>query len=115
MVTKLGKKSESPIFKQILELVPPSVLRKAINKYKADKSCSKYFNQTAFHMLGNAMDGNDAAPIGQRIKQGIDPPDMVEQQKGDGSPAVTPDLEFFQQIAEVVHRGFRHAGRSGGK
>lgn len=43
MVTKLGKKSESPIFKQILELIPPSVFRKAIKKYKTDKSCSKYF------------------------------------------------------------------------
>ena len=44
MVTKLGKKSESPIFKQILELIPHSILRAAINKYKSDKSCSTYFS-----------------------------------------------------------------------
>lgn len=43
MVTKLGKKSESPVFKQILDLIPHSVLRKSINKYQSDKCCSKYF------------------------------------------------------------------------
>jgi len=43
MSTKLGKKSESPIFKQILDMIPNSLLRKAIYKYKSDKSCSTYF------------------------------------------------------------------------
>ena len=43
MVTKLGKKSEFPIFKQILDLIPHSLLRASINKYKSDKSCSRYF------------------------------------------------------------------------
>jgi hypothetical protein len=43
MNTKLGKKSESPIFKQILDLIPHSSLRASINKYKTDKSCSAYF------------------------------------------------------------------------
>lgn len=37
MVTKLGKKSETPIFKQILDLMPYSLLRSSINKYKSDK------------------------------------------------------------------------------
>ena len=45
MGTKIGKKSESPIFKQILDLIPYSVLRAAINKLKSDKSCSKYFTK----------------------------------------------------------------------
>ena len=45
MGTKLGKKSESPIFKQILDLIPNSVLRASINKFKSDKSCSKYFTK----------------------------------------------------------------------
>lgn len=45
MNTKLGKKSESPIFKQILDLIPASVLKKTIAKYKTDKSCSKYFTK----------------------------------------------------------------------
>ena len=43
MGTKLGKKSEIPVFKQILDLIPHSLLRKSINKYHSDKSCSKYF------------------------------------------------------------------------
>lgn len=43
MGTKLGKKSDLPIFRQILDLIPSSLLRKSINKYKSDKSCSKYF------------------------------------------------------------------------
>ena len=45
MGTKLGKKSESPIFKQILDLIPNSILRASINKFKSDKSCSKYFTK----------------------------------------------------------------------
>ena len=54
MGTKLGKKSESPIFRQILDLIPYSLLRKSINKYKSDKSCSKYFthDQLASMMFG---------------------------------------------------------------
>lgn len=43
MRTKIGKKSELPVFKQILDLIPHSVLRRSINKYNSDKSCSKYF------------------------------------------------------------------------
>ena len=43
MGTNLGKKSESPIFKQILDLIPHSLLRASINKYKSDMSCSTYF------------------------------------------------------------------------
>ncbi len=54
MGTKLGKKSELPIFKQILDLIPHSVLRKSINKYKSDKSCSVYltYDQLAGMMFG---------------------------------------------------------------
>lgn len=54
MGTKLGKKSDLPIFRQILDLIPSSLLRKSINKYKSDKSCSKYFthDQLASMMFG---------------------------------------------------------------
>jgi hypothetical protein len=45
MGTKIGKKSQTPIFKQILDLIPESLLRKSIAKYKTDRSCSKYFTQ----------------------------------------------------------------------
>ena len=43
MGIKLGKKSDEPIFKQLINLIPSSVLRKSINKYKSDKSCSRYY------------------------------------------------------------------------
>lgn len=42
METKVGKKSDSPIFKQILDLIPESKLKGAIHKFKSDKSCHKY-------------------------------------------------------------------------
>lgn len=43
MATKLGKKSDSPIFKQIIDLIPRHLLRKNIVKYQTDKHCSCYF------------------------------------------------------------------------
>jgi hypothetical protein len=43
MGTKLSKKSEIPVFKQIIDLIPHSLLRRSITKYKSDKSCSKYY------------------------------------------------------------------------
>jgi len=43
MVTKLGKKSDEPIFKQVINLIHPSGLAKSISKFKSDKSCSKYY------------------------------------------------------------------------
>ncbi|MFZ4549066.1 MAG: IS4 family transposase [Bacteroidales bacterium] len=66
MKTKLGKKSDSPIFKQILDLIPYAVLRAAINKYKSDKSCSKYFTKdqlisTLFGQLNKCQSLRDIA------------------------------------------------------
>jgi len=43
MATKLGKKSDSPIFRQIIDLIPRSLLLKNINKNRTDKHCSVYF------------------------------------------------------------------------
>ena len=43
MSAKLGKKSEKPIFKQIIDLIPRNSLRACVNKYQSDKHCSKYF------------------------------------------------------------------------
>lgn len=45
MATKLGKKSDSPVFKQILDLIPASVLKKAVHKFHSDKSCHKYMTK----------------------------------------------------------------------
>lgn len=43
MAPKLGKKSSAPIFRQIIDLIPRSLLRKNITKYQTDKHCSCYF------------------------------------------------------------------------
>jgi FOG: Transposase and inactivated derivatives len=43
MATKLGKKSESPIFNQIIALIPRHLLTKSIKKHQTDKHCSVYF------------------------------------------------------------------------
>lgn len=43
MSTKLGKKSEKPIFKQIIDLIPRNLFYTCVRKYRSDKYCSKYF------------------------------------------------------------------------
>jgi len=43
MGTKIGKKSEKPIFKQIIDIIPHNLFRKCVCKYQSDKYCSKYF------------------------------------------------------------------------
>ena len=43
MGVKLGKKSEKPIFKQIIDLIPRNLFRNSVQKYHTDKYCSKYF------------------------------------------------------------------------
>ena len=44
MGVKLGKKSEKPIFKQIIDLIPCGLFRNSVQKYYSDKHCSKYFS-----------------------------------------------------------------------
>ena len=44
MSTKLGKKSDKPIFKQIIDLIPSGLFRKSVLKYNSDKYCSRYFS-----------------------------------------------------------------------
>ena len=43
MGTKLGKKSDKPVLKQIIDLIPRNLFRRGVAKYKSDKHCSKYF------------------------------------------------------------------------
>lgn len=70
MATKLGKKSEFPIFRQILDMIPYALLRKSINKYKSDKSCSAYFT---YDQLVSTMFGQLNKCLSLReIAMGID-------------------------------------------
>jgi len=41
--SKFAKKSDKPLMRQILDLIPSSVLQKSIQEYAADKHCHKYF------------------------------------------------------------------------
>jgi len=43
MSTKLGKKSDKPVFSQILSLIPSGTFRKCVAKYGTDKHCSAYY------------------------------------------------------------------------
>ncbi|GHT29855.1 hypothetical protein FACS189432_09120 [Bacteroidia bacterium] len=64
MATKLGKKSDKPIFKQIIDLMPHNLFRKSVNKYKTDKHCSAYFTydqlvSTMFGQLNQCLSLRD--------------------------------------------------------
>jgi hypothetical protein len=48
MSAKLGKKSDKPIFKQILDLIPRTFFKQCVQKYKSDKHCHKYFTYDQF-------------------------------------------------------------------
>ncbi|GHT19301.1 hypothetical protein FACS189429_6850 [Bacteroidia bacterium] len=66
MATKVGKKSDKPIFKQIIDLIPRTTFRKSVNKYKTDKHCSAYFTydqlvSTMFGQLNQCLSLRDIA------------------------------------------------------
>jgi hypothetical protein len=54
MATKLGKKSDKPIFKQIIDLIPRNLFRRSVSKYQSDKHCHKYFT---YDQLVSGMSG----------------------------------------------------------
>lgn len=41
-IKKAGKKSDSPLFVQIINLIPRHLLMKCVDIYKSDKHCSAY-------------------------------------------------------------------------
>jgi hypothetical protein len=43
MGVKIGKKSESPVFKQIVDLIPAHLFRNCVKKFRSYKYRSKYF------------------------------------------------------------------------
>ena len=72
---------------QILEMIPYSVLRIAINKYKSDKSCSKYFtNDQLVSMLFGQL--NKCVSL-REIAMGIDQ-----------SPEILADIGLSQSPAK---------------
>jgi len=70
MNAKLGKKSGTPIFKQIIDLIPSNLFRRCVNKHLTDKHCSKYF---AYDQLLSTMFGQMNRCLSLReIALGID-------------------------------------------
>ena len=105
MGTKLEKKSEFPVFKQILDLIPHSILRKSINKLQSDKSCSKYFtsDQLVSMMFGHL---NKFLSL-REIDMGIDQsPEFLSHIGLGQSPAKSPisdgnakrDYQVFEDL-----------------
>jgi hypothetical protein len=54
MSTKVGKKSEKPIFKQLIDLIPAQLFSASIKKHQSNKHCHKYF---AYDRLVSVMFG----------------------------------------------------------
>jgi len=107
--TKLGKKSDSPIFKQILDLIPNSLLRTAVKTHKSDKSCSKYLtkDQLASMMFGQL---NKCLSL-REIAMGIDQsPEFLADIGLEQSPAKSTmsdgnskrDYHVFEEIYKLL-------------
>lgn len=67
--TKIAKKSDKPLLGQILELIPSSVLDKAIDNHQSDKHCHKYktYDQLVAMMFGQLNKCHTLREIAQGI------------------------------------------------
>jgi len=112
--TKLGKKSNSPIFKQILDLIPKSVLRTAVKTHKSDKSCSKYLtkDQLVSMMFGQL---NKCLSL-REIAMGIDQsPEFLADIGLEQSPAKSTmsdgnskrDYHVFEEIYKLLCKYYK--------
>lgn len=114
MDTKLGKKSNSPIFKQILDLIPNSVLRTAVKTHKSDKSCSKYLTKD---QLVSIMFGQLNKCLSLReIAMGIDQsPEFLADIGLEQSPAKSTmsdgnskrDYHVFEEIYKLLCKYYK--------
>lgn len=114
MDTKLGKKSDTPIFKQILDLIPNSVLRTAVKIHQSDKSCSKYLtkDQLASMMFGQL---NKCLSL-REIALGIDQsPEFLADIGLEQSPAKSTmsdgnskrDYHVFEEIYKLLCKYYK--------
>jgi len=58
MGAKVNKKSNKPLFKEIIDMIPPGIRSKMISQFKSDKHCQTYFSydqlcSTMFGQLNN--------------------------------------------------------------
>src|SRR5690606_30841383 len=61
-------------------------------------------NGTADSLGSTIWNRYDATPIRKVVHQGIEPPDVVEQQKRNSSETVTLDLKLLQHRHKIVNR-----------
>lgn len=119
METKLGKKSDSPIFKQILDLIPNSLLRRAVKIHNSDKSCSKYLtkDQLASIMFGQL---NKCLSL-REIAMGIDQsPEFLADIGLEQSPAKSTmsdgnskrDYRVFEDIYKFLCKHYKEQLRT---
>src|SRR5699024_9925299 len=67
--TKIAKKSDKPLLGQILDLIPSSLLNKAVGQYESDKHCHKYktYDQLVAMMFGQLNKCHTLREIAQGI------------------------------------------------
>lgn len=67
--TKFAKKSDKPLIRQILDLIPAGVLQNSIQKYSADKHCHKYktYDQLVSMIFGQLNKCHSLREIAQGI------------------------------------------------
>jgi len=71
MDTKINKKSDRPIFKEIIDMIPSGILKKNISNYKSDKHCSTYktYDQLCSMMFGQLNSCHSLREIALGIDQ----------------------------------------------
>jgi len=84
--TKIVKKSDKPLFGQLLDLIPSSLLNKTITTYQADKHCHKYktYDQLVSMMFGQLNKCYSLREIAQGISVG---PKFLKDLNLEQSPA----------------------------
>ena len=116
MSTKLGKKSDKPIFKQIIDLIPSGLFRKSVLKYKSDKRCSRYFT---YDQLVSTMFGQLNRCLSLReISLGIDQsPEFLSDIGLEQSPAKSSmsydnekrNYKIFEELYYSLLGYFKHS------
>lgn len=84
--TKIVKKSDKPLFGQLLDLIPSSLLNKTITTYQTDKHCHKYktYDQLVSMMFGQLNKCYSLREIAQGISVG---PKFLKDLNLEQSPA----------------------------
>ena len=71
MDAKVNKKSDKPIFKEIIDMIPPSLFNKTVSHFKSDKHCSTYktYDQLCSMMFGQLNNCHSLREIALGIDQ----------------------------------------------